>query len=141
MMKPLLVWFFRLFGLLMVANGLWMVASAVHWFYTLPAGLPDTGHPNGHLIRDVGLAYLIFGAASTWCSFQLRERRPVFLCAAAFMIGHALDHVAEILLGVLPFSHWLLDLPGVLVPGVFFAVFTHPGAWNWLVSEGQESSR
>jgi hypothetical protein len=77
MMKPLLVWFFRLFGLLMLANGLWMVAGAFHWFYTVPAGLPDTGHPNGHLLRDVGLVYMIFGVASTWCSFQLRERRAL----------------------------------------------------------------
>lgn len=135
MRKPLLMWFFRIFGVIMVANGVWMVADAFHWFYTVPAGVTDSGHPNGHFIRDVGLAYMIFGVASTWCSFHLRERRPVFLCVAAFMIGHAADHVVEILVGALPSSHWLLDLPAVLAPGVLFAVFVHPKAWNWLVSE------
>lgn len=139
MIKSLLIWFFRIFGVVMVANGLWMVGGAFHWFYNVPAGVPDTGHPNGHLIRDVGLVYMIFGVASAWCSFGLAERRPVFLCVAAFMIGHAVDHVAEILVGALPPSHWLLDLPAVLAPGVLFAVFVHPGAWSWLVRESRAS--
>jgi len=136
-LKPILIWFFRIVGVVMVANGLWMLADALHWFYNIPAGVTDSGHPNGHFIRDVGLVYVIFGVASTWSSFALVERRPVFLCVAAFMIGHAVAHVAEILVGTLPPSHWLLDLPAVLAPGALFAVFVYPRAWRWLVREGR----
>lgn len=135
MLKSSLIWFFRIAGIFMVVNGIWMVADAVHWFYNIPAGVTDSGQPNGHFIRDVGLVYMIFGVALTWCSFQLAERRAVFVCVAAFMIGHALDHLVEILMGVLPPSHWLLDLSPVLAPGLLFAVFLHPGAWSWLVGE------
>jgi hypothetical protein len=127
-------WLFRLSGIAMVANGTWMLGSALHWFFGIPAGMPDTGHPNGHLIRDVGLAYLVFGVALIWCSYALAQRRAMFLAVSAFMIGHALGHVIEIATGRLPPSHWLLDLPLVLAPGALFAVFLLPAAWRWLIA-------
>lgn len=45
----------------------------------------------------------------------------VYLCVAAFMLG------------ALPPSHWLIDLPLVLLPGVLLGVFIHAKAWQWLV--------
>lgn len=126
-------WVLRVTGLVMLGNGLWMLAHAFHWFWNIPAALPDTGVPNGHLIRDVGLAYIVFGAALAWSTFRLAERRAVYLCATAFVLGHALVHVAEILLGALPPSHWLIDLPLVLLPGVLLGAFIHTKAWRWLV--------
>ena len=134
-MRAAVLWIFRLAAFVMIVNGLWMELHAFHWFSTIPAGLADTGHPNGHFIRDVGLCYLIFGVALLWCCRQLAERRAVFLCVAAFMAGHALGHVAELLLGVLPPSHWLLDLPLVLAPGALFAVFVMTRPWLWLVAK------
>ena len=134
-MKTALRWLFRITGGVMIANGLWMLGNAFHWFFTIPAGLPDTGDPNGHLIRDVGLAYLVFGAALLWCTQAFAARRAMFVCVSAFMIGHALGHVVEMLAGVLPPSHWLLDLPLVLAPGVLFAVFLLPAPWRWLSSD------
>lgn len=131
-MQPLMLWILRVAAVVMVGNGLWMMAHALHWFVTIPAALADTGHPNGHLIRDVGLAYVIFGAATVWATLDLAHRRAAFLCAALFMLGHALGHVAEILLGLLPASHWLIDLPLVLAPGVLFGVFIYRPAWDWL---------
>ncbi|MBI3171425.1 MAG: hypothetical protein HYZ32_02410, partial [Hydrocarboniphaga effusa] len=79
-------WIFRILGAVMAGNGLWMLLHAFHWFWNVPAGLPDTGDPNGHLIRDVGVAYVIFGAALVWSTFKLARRRAVYLCAAAFML-------------------------------------------------------
>jgi hypothetical protein len=131
-----IVWLLRATGVVMVANGLWMLAHAFHWFFNIPAGLPDTGDPNGHLIRDVGLAYIVFGAALVWSTFKLAERRAVYLCVTAFMLGHASVHVIEIMLGALPPSHWLIDLPLVLLPGALFAAFIHPSAWRWLTQTG-----
>lgn len=126
-------WMFRVLGTVMIANGGWMLAHAFHWFWNIPAGLPDTGEPNGHLVRDVGLAYIIFGAALVWSTFKLAERRAMFLCVTAFMLGHAAVHVIEILLGALPPSHWLIDLPLVLIPGILLGAFIYGKAWRWLV--------
>lgn len=126
---------FLLAAAMMAANGLWMLADAHGWFRTIPAGLADTGPVNGHFVRDVGLVYLLFGAALAWCMQEVATRRPVFVLIAMFMVGHALDHVAEILLGALPPRHWLLDLPLVLGPGILFGVFLHPGAWMHLAAD------
>ena len=130
--RTVMLWVFRVGGAVMIANGTWMMLHAFNWFTTLPAGLADTGHANGHFIRDVGLCYVIFGVALLWCCKNLMERRAVFLMCAAFMAGHALGHVIEILTGALPHSHWLIDLPVVLLPGALFAAFVPNASWRWL---------
>lgn len=132
--RRLLLWLFRIDGVAMLLNGLWMLGSALHWFVTVPVGLADTGHPNAHFIRDVGLCYLIFGAALLWASGDFAARRALFLYVAAFMAGHALGHVAEILAGALPHTHWVLDLPLVLLPGALFAIFALPAPWRWFTA-------
>lgn len=123
---------FAVTGVVMIANGLWMLADAFHWFQTLPVELADTGTPNGHFIRDVGVVYLLFGGALLWVMLDPVARRSVFVLVALFMVLHALDHLLEILLGVMPARRLLLDLPLVLAPGLLFGVFLHPAAWGKL---------
>lgn len=127
--------FLLLSGLAMIANALWMLGHALHWFYHVPAAMPDTGHPNGHLIRDVGLAYFIFGAGLIWSAGRLAQARPVVVLAGAFMAGHALGHALEIFVGLLPPSHWLTDLPLVLLPGMVFAALLLPSVWRWVTRQ------
>ena len=52
--------FLQVAGIAMIGNGLWMVVGALEWFFNIPADMPATGDPNGHLIRDVGFAYIVF---------------------------------------------------------------------------------
>lgn len=132
--------FIHITGLAMVVNGLWMVARAVEWFFNIPADMLATGDPNGHLIRDVGFAYLVFGAALNWSAFDLRNRRPILLLATAFMVLHALGHSVEILIGLLPASHWWIDFPLVLMPGLIFAGLAVPGIWQALMDESDRST-
>ena len=120
----------RIVGAVMIANGVWMVARAIEWFFHIPADMTATGEPNGHLIRDVGFAYIVFGAALSWCSFELRSRRPVFLMVTFFMVAHALGHLVEILLGALPASHWWIDFPLVFLPGLILGALAIPGVWE-----------
>ncbi len=119
----------------MIVNGIWMVSRAIEWFFNVPADMAATGEPNGHLIRDVGIAYIIFGAALNWCAFQLNRRRAVFLLVAAFMFFHALGHVIEIVVGLLPASHWWIDFPLVLLPGLILGVLAIPRVWESLVAD------
>ena len=120
----------RIVGAVMIANGVWMVARAIEWFFHIPADMTATGEPNGHLIRDVGFAYIVFGAALSWCSFELRSRRPVFLMVTFFMVAHALGHLVEILLGALPASHWWIDFPLVFLPGLILGALALPSVWE-----------
>ena len=119
----------------MIANGVWMVAAAIEWFFNIPADMPATGEPNGHLIRDVGIAYIVFGIALNWCALQLKSRRSVLLMVALFMIVHALGHAVEILMGIMPVSHWRIDFPFVFLPGLFFTALAIPRVWASLVGE------
>ena len=120
----------RIVGAVMIANGVWMVARAIEWFFHVPADMTATGEPNGHLIRDVGFAYIVFGVALSWCSLELQSRRPVFLMVTFFMVAHALGHLVEILLGSLPASHWLIDFPLVFLPGLILGALAIPSVWK-----------
>ena len=126
---------FHIVGALMIANGIWMVSRAIEWFFTIPADMLATGEPNGHLIRDVGLAYIVFGFALNWCAMQLDNRRAVFLLVSFFMVGHALGHVVEILVGLLPPSHWWIDFPLVLLPGLVFGLLAVPSIWESVIGD------
>ncbi len=133
--KQILRFFFHIVGAAMIGNGIWMVSRAIEWFFYIPADMLATGEPNGHLIRDIGFAYIVFGFALNWCALQLQYRRAVFLMVSFFMVAHALGHVIEILTGLLPASHWWIDFPLVLFPGLILGVLAIPRVWASLVGD------
>jgi len=133
--------FFHIVGAAMIGNGIWMVSRAIEWFFHIPVDMLATGEPNGHLIRDVGFAYLVFGFALSWCALQLKRRRAVFLMVSFFMVAHALGHIVEILIGLLPASHWWIDFPLVLFPGLILGVLAIPGVWASLVSDSDAANQ
>ncbi len=133
--------FLHIAGTAMIGNGIWMVSRAIEWFFNVPADMAATGEPNGHLIRDVGIAYVVFGIALNWCAFQLSRRRAVFLMVAAFMFFHALGHVIEIVVGLLPASHWWIDFPLVLLPGLILGVLAVPGVWESLAADSEADNQ
>ena len=122
-------------GVAMLGNGMWMVSRAIEWFFHIPVDMPATGEPNGHLIRDVGFAYIVFGFALNWCALQLQSRRSVFLIVSFFMVAHALGHAIEIIIGLLPASHWWIDFPLVFFPGLVLGVLAVPRVWTSLVED------
>ena len=71
--------FYLIFGLLSVANGIYMLYRPDHWFYNIPGGVPDTGEYNAHFVRDVGLAYLISGFGFLWSVIYVAKCRVVRL--------------------------------------------------------------
>ncbi len=122
-------------GLVSLGNGLWMLLSSTTWFDYIPAAMHDTGPPNSHLIHDVGLAYLTVGGGLLWCARNLRRGRAVFLGATFFMVGHALSHVAEMLLGQLPHTHWYIDVPLVFLPALVLGALAVPSVWRYLLAD------
>jgi hypothetical protein len=120
---------FWLFGILNLANGLWMLASPASWYHHLPAGVPDTGPLNFHFVRDIGSAFTTIGIAFCVAAPDAPRRRSVMVGAAVFYVLHALVHVADLMDGRLLPDHWLIDLPGVFLPAVVMVVLSLPRWW------------
>ena len=120
---------FVILGALAIANGGWMVLHAPTWFDSVP-GVTDTGPYNGHLVRDVGLAYLVSGIGFVWCAFNLRRCWPVIVAEAMWATGHAALHVADMITRRMSLSHAIIDAPGVLLPGLALGVLALPKVWR-----------
>jgi hypothetical protein len=117
---------FWVFGLMNVANGLWMLLAPEHWYANLPAGVPDTGPLNVHFVRDIGAAFTTAGVALCVAAPNARRRRGVVLAVTLFFALHALVHVVDLLTGRLDATHWLIDLPGVFLPVLLLGVLCLP---------------
>ena len=115
---------YNIIGGISLGNGVWMLVSASTWFVVMPVAAHDTGHLNSHFVHDVGLVYLLVGIGSFWCGARLKECVEIHFCISFFMLGHALIHIVEILLGDLPTSHWLIDFPLVTFPAIVLVGLT-----------------
>lgn len=112
------IWIVVFLGVTTFANALWMLAGPMHWYTELPAAVPDTGPFNPHFVRDIGCAFLTTGVALVWAFFSPRFRLPLITISAVFLAAHAILHAYDTLRGALGHDHWMLDLPGVYLPGL-----------------------
>ena len=95
-----------------------MLLFPLSWYTEFPAGISHTGPFNPHFVRDLGVTFLVIALAFGWSARHLERARPVHLALTLFFTGHALIHVADIVMGRLPSNHWLIDMPGVFVPAL-----------------------
>ena len=114
------------FCLLSIFNGAWMLLFPLSWYTDLPAAVPNTGPFNQHFVRDLGVVFLLIGFAFGWAALNINRSRPVHLTITAFFTGHALIHLADIISGRLPHSHWLIDTPGVFLPAMLMILLAVP---------------
>jgi len=104
-------------GILLGANGLWMIVIPLHWYAHIP-GVSATGPANGHLIRDVGCAYLVTALALLWFAVAPTVAWPAVLAGGAFLFLHASVHVWDTIAGR-EHPHLLLaEIPTVLLPAL-----------------------
>ncbi len=116
-----------------LVNGAWMLFSPLSWYTDLPAAVPDTGAFNPHFVRDIGVTYVVMTVGFAWCALNLDRCRPVHIGLTLLWGGHALLHLADILSGRLPASHWLIDTPTIFVPALVLAAFAVPAIWRRVV--------
>lgn len=109
---------YNLLGAVCVGNGFWMLASASSWFQNMPLAIEDTGPFNAHFVHDLGLVFLLSGIGLFWCAYKINDSFIVHLGVTLFITGHALIHVVEILLGLLPPEHWWIDFPLITLPAI-----------------------
>lgn len=122
-----------LLGIALVAagNAAWMLAHALSWFAWIP-GVDDTGTPNAHFIRDVGIAFAVAAGGLVWVVRNPKRGYPVLVGITLFVVGHALGHVVEILTGILPLDHWWVDFPLVFAPAIALGIIAWPSVWRRL---------
>src|SRR5215831_10460836 len=103
-------------GLLLAANGLFMLADPAQWYAIVP-GVPETGPFNPHFVRDIGAAYVVTGVAIAWLARDTGAV-PAAFTGALFLTLHALVHVADAIAGRLHTEHILNDLITVFAPAL-----------------------
>jgi len=113
-----------LFALSNLANGVWMLAAPVHWYHTLPAGVPDFGPMNEHFVRDIGCAFTLLGVGLAIAAVLPAWRVPALAAATGFYLLHALVHVLDTVRGLVGSEHWMIDLPGVYGPALILLTLT-----------------
>lgn len=103
------------------ANGAFMLAAPTLWYDSVP-GLPHTGPFNPHFVMDIGVAYVVASAALIARAWRPRYW-PAAVAGAAFMIGHAAIHVADVVTertGNAGVDVWLVIVPALLAAWVAF---------------------
>lgn len=112
------------FALLSFVNGVWMLISPQSWYTDLPAGVSDTGPYNGHLIRDLGIVFVLISAGFIWSAVYPQRSKGVLVVITVFFTGHAILHILDLFTQRLPHSHWRTDIPGVFLPAVLMILLT-----------------
>jgi len=102
-------------GLLIGANGLWMVAAPFHWYAAIP-GVAATGPANPHFIRDIGCAYLVTALALLWFAAAPEQARPAALFGGVFLLLHAFVHFWDTCAGRESPHRLMAEIPTVILP-------------------------
>jgi hypothetical protein len=104
-----------LVGLSGAINGALMLAAPALWYDSVP-GLPHTGPFNPHFVADIGVAYLVASLALIARAWR-PHYWPAAIAGAAFMVGHAIIHVFDVVMertGNVSVDVWLVIVPALL---------------------------
>ncbi len=112
-----------LFGAGLAANGLCMLASPAAWYLAVP-GVTTTGPFNQHFLRDIGLVFVLIGAAFLFGAARPVLRVTLWGAAALWLAGHALFHVWEVAVGICGTSALVRDFPAVTLPALIAIALT-----------------
>jgi hypothetical protein len=112
-----------------IANGAVMLISPDGWYRAVP-GVTMTGPFNQHFIRDIGLIFLLLGAALLTGVARPTVRALLWSAAATWLGGHALFHLWEVAAGICGASALARDFPAVSLPAILTALLA---IWSWRV--------
>ncbi|WP_409524459.1 hypothetical protein [Nitrincola sp. MINF-07-Sa-05] len=98
-------------------NGLLMTFSPEAWYWLVP-GVPGRGPFNQHFVRDIGINYMLIGVAFIAGAMLVKQRRVLWLMPAAWLTGHAIIHVWEVIVGICGTISLIEDFAGVTLPAL-----------------------
>lgn len=102
-----------LVALFALGNGAFMLVDPLGWYNTVET-VRFSGPPNGHFIRDIGLAFLSSGALLAYAVPNLTLRWPAALAGAGWLLAHGGLHVWEVSQGICAPGIFWQDAPGVI---------------------------
>jgi hypothetical protein len=112
-----------LLGVAALANGLFMLASPVNWYFAVP-GVTTTGPFNQHFLRDIGLIFLFVGSAYLIGAARPQYRVALWSAASLWLCGHALFHFWEVAVGICGPSALARDFAAVTLPAILGALIS-----------------
>lgn len=115
-------WIFLFGAVGNIGNALWMLASPVSWYETIPGGVPDFGPLNEHFVRDLGSTFFMLGTGLLWGAFSPKVRVPVLGLVVLWNVIHSLVHVLDTTRGLVGSEHWAADAPLVYSPTILLIV-------------------
>ncbi|WP_440053135.1 hypothetical protein ACSLBF_09270 [Pseudoalteromonas sp. T1lg65] len=117
MTKSIVFYTAALLGVLSFANGLFMILAPESWYWLIP-GVPDRGPFNQHFLRDIGIIYTLMGVTFIVGAIYKSLRFSLWLLPAAWLTGHAIFHIWEVLVGICGPESLLQDFAGVTLPAI-----------------------
>jgi len=102
------------------ANALAMLIAGPWWYGAVP-GVTATGPYNAHFIKDIGAIYLVCAASLAGFAWRPAKAAPALAAATAFLILHAVIHVADALASPTCGADLVRDLPGIFLPALICA--------------------
>ena len=106
-----------LLGVAALANGVLMTLAPEPWYWLVP-GVPDRGPFNQHFLRDIGINYMLIGAAFIYGAVYIKHRLIFWLVPTAWLVSHAIFHVWEVLVGICEPEALIVDFGGVTLPAL-----------------------
>jgi hypothetical protein len=123
MVKTLCLGVAVMLGVAAEANGLFMLASPVGWYFAVP-GVTTTGPFNQHFVRDIGLIFLFLGTAFLLGAAWPRFRLVLWAAPTLWLCGHALFHFWEVAVGICGPSVLARDFAAVTLPAIIGIALT-----------------
>lgn len=109
------------------ANGIFMLADPGIWYFAIP-GVITTGPFNQHFVRDIGLIFLLIGAAMVSGAPIPGQHVALWSAAGIWLAGHAVLHLWEMSVGICGPDAIAPDFPAVTLPAL---VAIPPAVWAW----------
>jgi hypothetical protein len=106
-----------LLGFSMVVNGTWQLVAPEGWYWAIP-GVPDRGPFNQHFVRDIGIVYALTGIGLIMGAVRPGQRFGYWWAPTLWLVGHALFHVWEVMVGICGPASLIQDFAGVTFPAL-----------------------
>lgn len=106
-----------LLGFVMVVNATWQLVAPEGWYWAIP-GVLDRGPFNQHFVRDLGIIYTLTGVGLILGALRPQQRFGYWWAPTAWLVGHALFHFWEVLVGICGPASLLQDFAGVTLPAL-----------------------
>jgi hypothetical protein len=104
-------------GFILLGNASWQLVAPEGWYWAIP-GVADRGPFNQHLVRDLGIIYALSGIGLILGAVRPAQRFAYWWAPTAWLCGHALFHIWEVIVGICGPASLVQDFAGVTLPAL-----------------------